>query len=118
MNVRIDDVLQPEATLAQQVLVGLSLNRRVDDRGVVRAARDNEAGRAATAFIQELLEVHDDRSGTQTRCAGLSPLPPPGTTGKDGKAGPSPPGAFWPNGSGGEARIAGRGTKSIGRPRL
>src|SRR5215471_2669074 len=52
MNVRIDDVLQPEAALAQQSIVRLSLNRRVDNRRLVGAARGNDVGGASTAFVQ------------------------------------------------------------------
>jgi hypothetical protein len=62
MNVRIDYILQPQATLAQQSPVRLRLNRRVDDRCLVRAARGNDVGGASTVFVQELLKIHKDNS--------------------------------------------------------
>src|SRR4051812_7427427 len=76
MDMRIDDVLQPEATLAQQGLVWLRLNRRINNRRLVRAARGNDVRSTPTAFVQELFEVHDDDSGFLIGFARFPPLRP------------------------------------------
>src|SRR5262249_29213708 len=62
MDVRGADVLQPEAALMQPRLVRLGLDRRVDDRRVVRAARGYQVGGTAATLVQELLEIHEDNS--------------------------------------------------------
>src|SRR5262249_8728921 len=62
MNVRIDDVLQPEAALSQQSVVLLRLNRRVNNRRLICATRGNGVGGTSTTLIQELLKIHKDYS--------------------------------------------------------
>src|SRR5262249_50300337 len=42
MNVRIDDVLQMKAALVEQPIVRLRLERRIDDRRIVRLARGDD----------------------------------------------------------------------------
>src|SRR5262249_35625578 len=74
MDLRIDYVSQSEAALAQQCIVLLRLDRRVDNRRVVRAARGYDVGGASTAFVQELLEIHQDHSGSLMSCLSSASL--------------------------------------------
>src|SRR5262249_16854166 len=67
------DILQPEAALAQQRIVRLRLDGRVDNRRVVGAARGNDVGGASTAFVQELLEIHEENSGSSRGCIDSPP---------------------------------------------
>src|SRR5262249_58008184 len=73
MNMRIDDELQLEVALVQQGLVRLDLDRRVDNRRLMGAARSDEVGSTSTALIQELFEIHDDDPGSLKRFACAAP---------------------------------------------
>ncbi len=71
MNVRINDILQPETALAQKCVVGLCVDRGIDDCRVVRSARGDQVRCTSTAFVQELLEIHYDDSRSLTGSWGL-----------------------------------------------
>ena len=58
VDVRVDHVAKLKVALAQQRLVLLGLDGRVDDRRLVRLARGDEVRRAAAALVEDLLEVH------------------------------------------------------------
>src|SRR4051812_45401934 len=58
VNVRIDRVAEAEAALGEECLVLLDGERWIDDRGLMTLTRGNKVRRAATPFIEKLLEVH------------------------------------------------------------
>ena len=58
VDVGIDRIAEAEAALREECLVLLDGDRWIDDRGLMTLARGNQVGRAATPFVEKLLEVH------------------------------------------------------------
>src|SRR5262249_54509210 len=59
VDVRVNDVAQAEVAFAEQCLVRLGVDGRVDDGRFAGLARGDHIRRTPTAFVQDLLEVHD-----------------------------------------------------------
>ena len=58
VDVGVDRIAKAEAALREECLVLLDRDRGVDDGGLVTLAGGNQVGRAATPFVQKLLEIH------------------------------------------------------------
>src|SRR5262249_151377 len=59
VDVRVNDVAQAEVAFAEQGLIGLGVDGRVDDGRFAGLARGDHIRRTPTAFVEDLLEVHD-----------------------------------------------------------
>src|SRR5262249_42115109 len=59
VDVRVDDVAEPELTPAQQRFVRFGVAGRVNDRRLMRLARGDQVGGAPALFVENLLEIHD-----------------------------------------------------------
>src|SRR5262249_34192934 len=62
VDVRVDDVAQPELTPAQQSIVRFRLAGRVNDRRLTCLARGDHVGGAPAPFVENLLEIQQQNS--------------------------------------------------------
>src|SRR5437016_2774712 len=62
VDVRVEDVAQPEFTLAQQSIVRFRIASRVNDCRLTCPARGDHVGGTPAPFVENLLEIHDRRS--------------------------------------------------------
>src|SRR3954454_23520849 len=58
VNVGVDRIAEAEAALREECLVLLDGDRWIDDRGLMTLTGGNQVRRAATPFVEKLLEVH------------------------------------------------------------
>src|SRR5262245_35476063 len=62
VDVRVDDVAQPELTPAQQSIVRFRLAGRVNDCRLTCLARGDHVGGAPAPFVENLFEIHEQHS--------------------------------------------------------